>query len=392
MLGVARKTPEVDEKLDELRALVTEGEDEVAPRKKTDRRSMLKMAGAALLGAAGAVAVRAVPAAAADGGNMLIGCTNLETSTTNLAGAATNGQDALAARGGIGVHGDGNASTVAGEIGVLGTSKSGAGIGVRGSVTSGVGVDGVVTTGTGVQGSATTGTAAKFHTNSLSTSGYDVQLGSVNPATGSGRLGMVGRSDVGGASPNWNPSFFIVSSTVGPVNFQHELVRGNDGSIWASQAVSVRSGIPSHGRWKRINSVRTDTADGLGANFKPFRVIDTRITGGIKAPSSLTVVSVANTGSGNSHVPFNAVAVMGNLTAVGYSGAGFLSIMPGGIVVGTGAGQFNPAADPSSLNFILGQAAIANSFVCGLNGSGQVQVYVGLASTYFIIDITAYLQ
>src|SRR6266568_4007292 len=156
MLGVARKTPEVDEKLDELRALVTEGEDEVAPRKKTDRRSMLKMAGAALLGAAGAVAVRAVPAAAADGGNMLIGCTNLETSTTNLAGAATNGQDALAARGGIGV---------------------------RGSVTSGVGVDGVVTTGTGVQGSATTGTAAKFHTNSLSTSGYDVQLGSVNPAT-----------------------------------------------------------------------------------------------------------------------------------------------------------------------------------------------------------------
>ena len=35
--------------------------------------------------------------------------------------------------------------------------------------------------------------------------------------------------------------------------------------------------------------------------------------------------------------------------------------------------------------------AIANSFVCGLS-AGKLQVYVGLASSYFIVDITAYLQ
>ena len=82
---------------------------------------------------------------------------------------------------------------------------------------------------------------------------------------------------------------------------------------------------------------------------------------------------------------------MGNLTAVSYTGAGFLAIMPAGITIGTGVGQYNPAADPSSLNFIVGQAAIANAFVCGLH-NGQLQVYVGLHSSYFIVDVTAYLQ
>src|SRR5260370_6048668 len=248
---------------------------------------MLKMAGAALLAAPGAVAVRAVPAGARDGGNMLIGCPNLETSTTNLSGPATNAQDVLAVRGGVAVHGDGNASTTTGEIGVLGTSKSGAGIGVRGSVSGGIGVEGI----------ATTGTAGRFHTTSLSTTGYDVEVGTVNPYAGSRRVGMVGRTDVGATSPNWNPSFLLVNSLTGATNFQHEFVRGGDGSIWASQALRLRSGVPAHGRWKRITSVRTDTLDVMGGNFKPFRVIDTRITGGIRAPGTLNVVGVGGRGT-----------------------------------------------------------------------------------------------
>jgi len=65
--------------------------------------------------------------------------------------------------------------------------------------------------------------------------------------------------------------------------------------------------------------------------------------------------------------------------------------MPGGIVAGTGAGQYNPAADPSSVNFIVGQAAIANAFVCGLH-NGQLQVFIGIVDSHFIVDITAYLQ
>jgi hypothetical protein len=106
---------------------------------------------------------------------------------------------------------------------------------------------------------------------------------------------------------------------------------------------------------------------------------------------SLTVVSVAGQGSGASAIPADAIAAVGNLTAVNYTGSGFLAIMPAGITIGTGASQFSPARDPSSVNFITGQKAIANAFVCGLSG-GALQVYVAGHTTHFIVDITAYIQ
>jgi len=376
---VRKKAPKADKQLDELRELVIGSEGEEDSHRKTDRRGILKLAGGALLGAAGAVAVRAIPAAAASGDYMLTGCYNFATTVTQV--AVGNTVTGFEAQGAVGVQGNGNAAVVANEVGVLGTSKSGSGTGVRGSVT----------TGTGVEGIATTGTGGRFQSNS----GYDLLLGQAIVGTtgdpnfhGTGRLGMVGRTDVGGSAPNIAPFFVTHSTLFAGSHFQHEFIRGNDGSIWASTAATAGA---NQTRWKKINAVRVDTSDGLGGNFKPVRVIDTRITGGIRAPSTLNTVTVSGFGTGNSNIPADAVAVMGNLTAVGYTGAGFLTIMPFGIALGTGAGQYNAAVDPSSLNFILGQAAIANSFVCGLS-AGKLQVYVGLASSYFIVDITAYLQ
>jgi len=66
--------------------------------------------------------------------------------------------------------------------------------------------------------------------------------------------------------------------------------------------------------------------------------------------------------------------------------------MPAGITIGPGASQFSPTRDPSSINFIVGQAAIANAFVCGLSSGGALQVYVAGSASHFIIDITAYIQ
>jgi len=40
----------------------------------------------------------------------------------------------------------------------------------------------------------------------------------------------------------------------------------------------------------------------------------------------------------------------------------------------------------------VGQAAIANAFVCGLSTGGALQVYVAGSACHFIIDITAYIQ
>jgi hypothetical protein len=413
---VGKKTKRALEPLEELRELVALGDTNGTEPKKTDRRGMLRMAGAAVLGAAGVAALKAVPASAATGGNFILGSGNDASSITSLtASAGSPGLYVLAGPTGIeGVSGSGGVN----EIGVAGGSKSGLGTGVVGQSQSGTGVHGDATTGTGVYGTATTGTGVlgSAPTNGLGVrgtaggtgnavrgegvngvggffwapGGYDVQLGYPVPggAVGSGRLAMVGRLDTGGSAPPINPAF--VTTTAGSAYFEHELIRGNDSSIWASRFAG--SGT-SQSRWKRINAVRVDTADGLGGSFKPFRVKDTRLPSGSarKGANTMTVVPVAGLGTGASAIPGDAIAVIGNLTATAYTGSGFLAIMPAGIVEGTAPGNYNPASDPSSLNFITGQGAIANGFVCGLAG-GSLQVWVGDHSSHFIVDITGYLQ
>ena len=395
--------------LDELRELV-EQEDIAAGSSSSaahSRRGLLKMAGAALAGAAGTMALRAVPAAALTGQAVLQGCLNIATTDAdtelvmgNSAGNTPTSAHGAAflSRGGAGVKGAGYfVSDHSLEIGLFGQSKGSDGTGNLASST-GTGVLGAAHAGVGVQGVSVSGTGGQF----ISSTGYDALLGQAISGTipdpnfhGSGRLAMVGRTDVGASGPNIPVLFLTHSTLFAGGHFQHELVRGNDGSIWASRNDISAPTSANQFRWKRINTVRTDSADGLGTNFKPFRLIDTR-SGVIKAPGSLTVVTVAGHGTGTSSIPADAVAVMGNLTAAAYTGGGFLTIMPAGIALGTGAGQYNQLVDPSSVNFIVGQFAIANSFVCGLH-NGQLQVFVGGPplpghSSHFIIDITAYLQ
>src|SRR6266446_10055071 len=52
--------------------------------KRSDRRGFLRMGAAAAAGALGWMAVRAVPASAATGGNMLLGCANAAENATTL--------------------------------------------------------------------------------------------------------------------------------------------------------------------------------------------------------------------------------------------------------------------------------------------------------------------
>ena len=99
---------------------------------------------------------------------------------------------------------------------------------------------------------------------------------------------------------------------------------------------------------------------------------------------STTPVTIAGQGAGASAIPADAIAVVGNLTAVSYTGSGFLALSPAGVTVGT-----------SSVNFITGQTAIANGFIVGLGtglNAGNVQVKVAGHASHFLIDITAYIQ
>jgi hypothetical protein len=375
-----------NEELDELRELV-ENSPEVGagPASNTQsRRNLLKLAGAALAGAAGAAALRVIPAAASDGQAVLQGCLNLADSTTTLTSPGTNQGPmsqtgpAFIARSSAGLRGAGYYAADRNQsIGVLGLSKND--IDIFGpdplAPGPGTGVMGIIDSGIAIEGDANTGVGGRF----LSNTGYDVQLGALAGdagIVGSGRLAMIGRGDVGGTAPNWAANFYVHSS-LGILNFQHELVRGNDSSIWASRYDDTS---PTRTRWKRINAVRVDTADGLGHPFTPYRVYDSRAHGAKKAVGSTTTVPVAGQGTGNSAIPADAIAVIGNLTATGYTAPGFLALSPNGVTVGT-----------SSVNFITGQAAIANSFVVGLAG-GAVQVKVAGSATHFIIDITGYMQ
>jgi hypothetical protein len=131
------------------------------------RRDLLKLGGAAAIGAIGGVALRTLPASAANGGNMIIGQANVGTAPTTLGGSATPNQVlgvsttdfASAAQTGAGTFsgplqglGGGSASPVSNIVaeGVNGWAGGNLGFGVYGLTDSGVGVTGESSTGASI--------------------------------------------------------------------------------------------------------------------------------------------------------------------------------------------------------------------------------------------------
>jgi len=345
----------IDEEIARLRALVEEQQERlqrlegqsssvaIDDRDPRSRRDLLRLAGLGLAGAAGASLLTALPAAAANGGNLILGQANDASSDTSLSltGAADYAFKADATNGG-------NLTS--------GTS--------RGLEAIGLG------SGTGILAVSSSGQAGVFG----STSGPDIQLGGAQPTgakapTGSGRLSQVLRSDTGAGKPP-----FSVTSGFG------EVVRGASAEVWISTA----------GGWRRQNTTRVDKADGSGAAFPPARVLDTRSASGPTGGAPLSAGSTTTiTVAGSNGIPSDAIGIVGNVTAAGYTGAGYLTIFPAGVT--------NPGT--SSLNFGAGFAGSGwgNGFTVGLGtgaNAGKVSIYVSNngISTHVIMDITAYLQ
>ena len=111
--------------------------------------------------------------------------------------------------------------------------------------------------------------------------------------------------------------------------------------------------------------------------------MDTRPGSHIGTPTTLhsgvpQTLSVA----GDNGIPADATAITGNLTVVGQSRAGYLSVTP------------DPAAAPTSstLNFPLGDVR-ANGLTADLNAAGDLSItYIGGASstTNALLDVTGY--
>jgi hypothetical protein len=344
------------------------------------RRDLLKLAGAAAVGAAGAVVLRAMPAAAATGTGMVNGQTNDTGVTTNIVPtAATSPSPVLQALGQgvtapvVPVNAPNQSIPLVGAIGPGGSLPTISGVvdypgfapiqGVGGvAVITAAGVTQTVSEGINGFGQGKTGIGVSGE----SDLGYGVVGGGGGidlAALGHGRILQAKLLPSMQSNPPSGPPNFL------PNDF--EQVRDGNGVMWISQQAPF--GSPPTAFWRRLNTMIPIT---------PVRVVDTRSgLGGVNGMQAATTTQTW-TIAGSNGVPASAIGLIGNLTAAAYSAAGYLAIFPGGT-----AWPGN-----STVNFSPASYAWANSFVVLFGTGGTVSVYMGSASSHVIIDVVGYLQ
>jgi hypothetical protein len=399
------------ERLAELtvRLQTLEGDDSNGDGRVSSRRDLLKLAGAVAAGAAGGLVLRPIPAAATAGGNVILGgaaTTNDSNATTHLGPttastpspivsmegqvppafpanpAATSKTAAVSLpvllvlaphgvfpiNGGLPIYpGQAPLQAVGGVVDVL-----------SGSVTFHVseGVNGhaaVDSTDAQARGAGVVGTS-DFGVGVLGAGATD--LG----AFGSGALAQLSITDNLGAA--------IAGPPASRPQYDFAQVRDVNGVLWLS-------GVG--GGWRRDNTVRVDNIAGTGP-FAPARVLDTRsslgTTGsspalGANQPLQPGVTYIFGPFTGLHGLPTDAIGIVGNVTVVNFTGAGYLSLFPGG------------APDPgtSSINFgpPFATSGWANAFTLGFGtGSNAGKVSIRLSNnaitSHVILDVTAYLQ
>jgi hypothetical protein len=223
---------ELEEQVTRLTALVEEMQSRIArmegkgsaPQAKLEaprsRRDLLKMGGAAALGAVGAAAMRVVPAAAANGDPMVLGTSMTALATTKITGGITS-QEVLAAEAkGFPGGTQPPANSFFAPLQGLGET-SGDGItvpfadGVDGWAAgdTGIGVYGLSDSGTGVVGESSTGVSVY--------------------ARGSGRI----EQDIRALNVSGVPDYLPGGAM--------EQVRDSDGTLWLSNAA---------GKWRRAST------------------------------------------------------------------------------------------------------------------------------------------
>lgn len=248
--------------------------------------------------------------------------------------------------------------------------------------------------GTGLWGKA----SGDDFTSAVGTGGYidnpasPGSIGVQGEASGDGQIGVKGISDVGWGA--WFESNFaditIGKSNrtaplgdTGVIHYFGDVVAENNGTnsvLW----YCVQTGIP--GTWRRLAGPNTAGATTLLAS--PIRVYDSRplsqpLAIGPKTPLAMDAERVIDCTGNASGVPVDAVAVLINLTAVGQSGGGWLSVRANGSVY----------ANTSNLNWSAANQTLANSATvkCGANATILVRLG-GAASTNFIVDVIGYMR
>jgi hypothetical protein len=342
---------ELEEQVARLTALVEEMRSRMSriegagrpsgPEAPRSRRELLKMGGAAALGAVGAAALRAMPAAATNGNPILAGSANTADSSTTLAGTTSNSVEVL------GVQAVDTDS--AGLIAALGTgSQFGGALQGLGGV-SGVGVtnlrDGVDgwasgATSFGVYGLSDVGTGVAGE------SGGGVSL----YARGSGRI----EQDIHGLAagvPDYDPSGNM------------EQVRDAAGTLWLSNAA---------GKWRRATT------------FEVFRTPGRVYGKGVLLPKGTIVLNIDATKTINlapSGVPVGAVAAW---CAISTYEPAVLSVYP--------AGSPDPHFPAWGMMGTAGLGLQVGYIMVPLNSSGKFSFTNAKSRARVYIDAWGYLS
>ena len=304
-----------------------------APEPVVNRRHMLRGLGAAAVGAAAGGLAFAHPAAATDGGNIIIGnIVQTAESPTMLTAAPGSWND----QGAFTVTND---ATLGGSLAGLAASKS------------------------MITAYADSAQDSKHHIGMLaiSTTGVGAKLDGPVPlklsdASGAGAPNQAGLDDLVGS------------------------FRVNAGDLWFCVANSG-----GH-QWRRI------TGPGEAGSYHaltPGRVYDSRFVSGRISSGANATLSVANTidpltgaPAITDFVPALATAVVANVTVVGTASGGYLAVNPGGVT----------AVTASTINWSAAGQILANGITLTLNASRQVTVVCGGggAATDYIIDVLGY--
>lgn len=342
----------------------------------SSRRGVLKLAGAAAVGAvAVAVAGSATPAAAATGGPMLIGgFNNADTATADTT---------FLLGGGLGVIVDSKAVTDAG-LSTYGAALFGRNVATNVDAIVRAGVLGMSSQANLSPGPATShGVVGLAH--GLSTTGSGVYGNSVSTVTTS--AGVMARSTGG-------PSVQLVPVASGAPTAGAWTIGALQPDILGNLWYCIENGVP--GRWRNLTAPipPAPPPPPPSPSFHPLtptRVYDSRSAvpaQGVMSSGGNRLVSVASgrtldTGAINAPdvVPVGATAIACNVTVDRTQNQGFLAVNPGG----------NTTVSASTINWFASNQTLANGVIVTISASREVTVIAGGGgATDFIIDVTGY--
>ena len=156
-------------------------------------------------------------------------------------------------------------------------------------------------------------------------------------------------------------------------------------AVWAGDPWANGSG-----GWATTVHELTVGADGAGYTpISPVRVLDTRSAVGLSQPFATGVPRVFAVGGfkdahGVVQIPTDAMAITGNLTVTGQTGAGYVSLTP----------TANPNPASSTLNFPLGDTRANNATIALARDGTLAAVFKGAGGTHtsLILDVTGYFE